>query len=100
MAQIILKLLLCVMILACEDVNGRPTSKGIKDEIKSHAQFSLVTVPILKDARGVPHETTAEEDHKSYLTGPAYRILNKDNSFDTKNPLIFFPLVSVEHPRG
>ena len=31
MAQIILKLLLCVMILACEDVNGRPTSKGIKD---------------------------------------------------------------------
>lgn len=69
-------------------------------EIKHRTTFSFVTTPVLKDAHGVPHETTAQEDQKSYLTGPAYRILNKDNTFDTKDPLIFFPLVSVEHPRG
>ena len=54
----------------------------------------------MKDDRGVPHETTAREDEKSYLTGPAYRILNKDNSYDSKDPFIFFPLIAVEHPRG
>lgn len=60
----------------------------------------LITVPIMKDARGVPHETTAQENAKSYLTGPAYRILNKDNTFDSKDPFIFFPLIAVDHPRG
>ena len=54
----------------------------------------------MKDDRGVPQETTAREDEKSYLTGPAYRILNKDNSYDSKDPFIFFPLIAVEHPRG
>lgn len=54
----------------------------------------------MKDDRGVPHETTAREDEKSYLTGPAYRILNEDNSYDSKDPFIFFPLIAVEHPRG
>lgn len=54
----------------------------------------------MKNDRGVPHETTAREDEKSYLTGPAYRILNKDNSYDSKDPFIFFPLIAVEHPRG
>lgn len=60
----------------------------------------LIIVPIMKDVRGVPHETTAQENAKSYLTGPAYRILNKDNTFDSKDPFIFFPLIAVEHPRG
>jgi len=54
----------------------------------------------MTDDRGVPHETTAREDEKSYLTGPAYRILNRDNSYDSKDPFIFFPLIAVEHPRG
>ena len=67
---------------------------------KTQTLFGLISVPIMKNTNGVPHETTAKEDQKSYLTGPAYRILNKDNSFDARDPLIFFPLVSTEHPRG
>ncbi|CAH3015829.1 unnamed protein product [Porites evermanni] len=95
-----IKLLLLLMVMFFEDVKGRPPPKVISNEIKHRTTLSFVTVPVLKDAHGVPHETTAQEDQKSYLTGPAYRILNKDNTFDTKDPLIFFPLVSVEHPRG
>ncbi|KAL9967343.1 hypothetical protein ACROYT_G025547 [Oculina patagonica] len=91
-----LKRLLFLIILTFKDANGRPPRERIKDE----AKLGLISVPIMKDARGVPHETTAREDHKSYLTGPAYRILNKDNSYDSKDPFIFFPLIAVEHPRG
>ncbi|KAJ7371363.1 hypothetical protein OS493_026479 [Desmophyllum pertusum] len=89
-------MLVFLIILTSKGANGRPPTKGLKYGTK----LGIINVPIMKDARGVLHETTAREDEKSYLTGPAYRILNKDNSYDSKDPFIFFPLIAVEHPRG
>lgn len=89
-----------LIIMALKDGEGRAVTKKNQEALKTHLPFSLVSVPIPKNIDGIPHETTSKEDQKSYLTGPAYRILNKDNSFDAKDPLIFFPLVSTSHPRG
>lgn len=87
-----------LIIMASKYGEGRAVTN--QEALKTHLPFSLVSVPIPKNIDGVPRETTSKEDQKSYLTGPAYRILNKDNSFDAKDPLIFFPLVSTSHPRG
>ncbi|KAK3715502.1 hypothetical protein QZH41_011451 [Actinostola sp. cb2023] len=63
-------------------------------------KFNVLHVPVLENNKGVPFEITAKESGKSYLTGPALRILSKNNKYDEHNPFIFFPLLKAHHSQG
>jgi len=54
----------------------------------------------MQNKQGVPFETTAKENGETYLTGPALRILNKNNRYDEKHPFVFFPLLKARHLQG
>ncbi|XP_048579337.1 uncharacterized protein LOC116615558 [Nematostella vectensis] len=63
-------------------------------------KYEVVHVPVLTASSGTPYETTVTENSQTYLTGPAIRLLNKNNNYDTGNPSVYFPLLPVKHSQG
>ncbi|KXJ12447.1 hypothetical protein AC249_AIPGENE8439 [Exaiptasia diaphana] len=80
------------------------TKEGIvvvnKHTTNKDKKFKVFHVPVMQNSQGVPFEITAKEDGESYLTGPAMRILDKNNKYDENHPFIFFPLLNAYHSQG
>lgn len=65
-----------------------------------HRLKIVLRAPVLRDKNGVSHKTTARETGENYLTGRPLRILNSDNTFDTANPFLYFPVIPEKHEQG